>query len=233
MSALLLAPTAREAHAMGPEVVVCGAAAVVGERIGRVLDELRPPAIVLAGVCGGLDPSLSPGDLVLARSVVVPGRPELVPASPILDKVRGALRRSDWSFVTAPLLSVERPLGSRSEKTDVWNATGAAGVDMESYAVAAAARERGIPWIVLRAVLDAAGSELPASLRSWTGEGDEPGMLTVATARPWEWPAYLGLAFAWRRAAATLRTAAPVAVTALNEALRLQAASPAISLSSR
>jgi nucleoside phosphorylase len=217
---------------MGPEVVVCGAAAVARERIGRVLDEIRPSAIVLAGVCGGLDPSLSPGDLVLARSVLVPGRPELVPASPLLDTVRGALRRSGWPFVTAPLLTVERPLGSRREKTDVWNATGAAGVDMESHAVAAAARERGIPWIVLRAVLDPAGSELPVSLRSWTGEGDEPTVLAVAATRPWEWSAYLRLAFAWRRAAAALRAAAPTAAAALSAAPQ-QGAAPAVTLSSR
>lgn len=213
MNVLLVAPTSREARAIGREVHACGAGSMAPQTVARLLDDTRPAVIVLAGVCGGLDPSLSPGDLVLACRLIAPGRPEIAPETSLLDTVRGALRRSAWPFVTAPLVSVERPLASRADKTDTWNATGAAGVDMETYAVAAAAQERGIAWIALRAVLDPAGTALPRSLRFWTPEG-EPWLIAAAAIRPWEWPGYARLALAWRAATRSLRLALPAVAQA-------------------
>jgi adenosylhomocysteine nucleosidase len=233
MKIALLAPTAREAAVIGAEAIVCGAATAAWDHAGRLLDELRPHALIVAGVCGGLDPSLAPGDLVLARTLMRADRPEVVPEAALLGMAREALRHSGRPFVTAPLLCVERPLASRGEKTVVWNATGAAGVDMESYAVAEAARARGIPWIALRAVVDPADASLPASIRVWSREEDETRLIARAAARPWEWLAYVRLALAWRAAASSLRAAAPLVAAALNEAGRHRAAPPTFTASVR
>ncbi len=209
MNVLLLAPTAREARAVGGTARVCGAASRAQETVARLLDDVRPVVIVLAGVCGGLDPSLTPGDLIVARRVVAMGRPELVPELPLLDTVRGELRRSGRPFVTAPLLSVERPLGSCAEKTQARNATGAAGVDMETYAIAAAAHERSIAWVAIRAVLDPARLALPPSLHAWSGSEAESRLIVATAVRPWEWPQYARLALAWRAAVRSLRQVVP------------------------
>ncbi len=220
MTTLIVAPTAREARAIGASVVACGAGERARDAAARLLDKVRPAAVVLLGVCGGLDPSLAPGDLVVARSVLALEGRELVPAVSLVEGVRAALRRRRFSFVTAPLLTVERLLAGRRQKAEVWNATGAAGVDMESYWVAEAACDRGVPWIALRAVLDASAVSLPGAMRAWTGEGDERRALASAAARPWEWPAYLRLALAWRSALRSLRGAMPVVVAAVEERLR-------------
>jgi hypothetical protein len=44
-------------------------------------------------------------------------------------------------------------------------ASGAIAVDMESYAVAQAAAQAGVPWLALRAIVDPAGTSLPAFAR--------------------------------------------------------------------
>ncbi|HXH84250.1 MAG TPA: hypothetical protein VNN07_15195 [Candidatus Tectomicrobia bacterium] len=220
MTTLIVAPTAREARAIGASVIACGAGERARESAARLLDEVRPAAVVLLGVCGGLDPSLMPGDLVLARRVLASDGRELAPEIALVDGVRAALRRRGFSFVTAPLLTVDRPLAGRRPKAEVWNATGAAGVDMESYSVAEAACERSVPWIALRGVLDASEASLPTAIRNWTGEGDERRALANAAARPWEWPAYLRLALAWRSALRSLREAMPVVTAAVEEWLR-------------
>lgn len=219
MNVLVMAPTAREARAIGAGVVACGAAALARPGAGRLLDDLKPAAVVLVGVCGGLDPSLAPGDLVLARRVVAFDGRELAADASLVDGVRTALRRQGLAFVTAPLLTVERPLAGRRRKTEVWNATGAAGVDIESYAIAEAACERAVPWVALRAVLDSSQCSLPGSMRAWTSEGDERRALVHAAARPWEWPGYLRLALAWRAAVRQLRRATHPAAAAVEEAL--------------
>ena len=64
------------------------------------------------------------------------------------------------------LVTVDRPLVAAAEKA-AWAARigdGSAAVDMESAAWARAAAARGIPYIVVRAVSDAADEELPGYL---------------------------------------------------------------------
>lgn len=59
-------------------------------------------------------------------------------------------------FVTVPLV-----LWRAREKGEVAAATGAVGLDMESAAVGAAARERQIPFVIIRAVSDLVDEDLP------------------------------------------------------------------------
>ena len=214
MTALVVAPTGREARAAGERAVACGAGAGAGPAVARFFRDARPSLVVLVGVCGALDPSLRPGDLVLARRVLGSSRPELYCAAPLLDAVRSELRRSGLPFVTSALLTVERPLASLREKADAWNASGAAAVDMESYAVAAAAGDAGTPWVIVRSVVDPASAALPASLRGWRSEADDRAAARAAVLRPWEWPAYLRLAWALREATRALHQATPLVIAA-------------------
>ncbi|GBD22890.1 hypothetical protein HRbin29_00536 [bacterium HR29] len=215
MSVLVVAPTEREARAIRG-ARACGAGHAAGEGLVRFLEAERPEAVLVAGWCGGLDPSLAPGDVVLGRSVSAPGRTELRPRPLLLEAARRELRRRrGLRFVSSRLLTVERPAAGRSEKVDLWNEFGAAGVDMETYALVEELEGRGIPWLVIRVVLDPAGWELPRSLTTWTAEGDEREALRRALLRPWEWPAYARLARAAPRAERALRRAAAIVARAL------------------
>lgn len=214
MRPLLITPTQREARALGRPAIVCagaGAAHAIPE-----LRRTRPiDVLIIVGVCGGLDPSLAPGGIILARSVSTPDGPELAPDPRVFDAVRRAMRARNTPFVSSRLLTVDRPAVSRAEKTALWNTHGAAGVDMETHDLAAAAAQSGIPWLAVRAVLDPIGSALPAPLRVWRAESDERDILGAIVRRPWEWPAVARLAWRMRAACRALRAALDVAIPAV------------------
>ena len=212
MRVLLLTPMSREARALGAEV--CGTGAAAGAHVERRLAGGGYDAVVLAGVCGGMDPSLGAGSVVLARRVLSATAAPLEPRPELLEEMRTRLRARRVPFVAASLLTVDRPLATPSARTDAWNTHGAAGVDMETYAVAAAAERAGLPWIALRTVLDPAGSSLPDSLANWSNDGDERAIIRAALRRPLEWPAYVRLALQMRSAMASLKRAAPIVVRA-------------------
>lgn len=217
MSVLVVAPTSREARAV-PGARPCGAGAEAAQGLARLLDALRPSAVVVVGVCGGLDPSLVSGDVVLARSLVSRGQLELRPPMTAFDAVRREFRRRGLPFVSSRLLTVDRPAAATEEKVDLWNEFGAAGVDMESYPLGSLLAARGVPWLVVRVVLDPAGSRLPPSLAAWQRESDGGAALRTAALRPWEWLDYVRLARAWPRAARSLRRASRVAARSLASA---------------
>ena len=122
--------------------------AVRGRRVGMGARELPvgDGPVVIAGLCGALDPSLRPGDLVVAAEVRGDGEP--VRCETDLAEALGAR--------VGPIVSVDRIAG-RGEK-DALRETGALAVDMESYWLARGAGAR--PVAVVRAVVDRADRRL-------------------------------------------------------------------------
>lgn len=216
MTVLVVTPTNREARTV-PGAVASGAGAAAREGLLRLLEGQRPPAVLLAGWCGGLDPSLAPGDIILAREALST-RQELRPSPLLFDTARREFRHRHLRFVSSRLLTVDQPVATPVEKIALWNEFGAAGVDMETAALAEILEGRGIPWLAVRVVLDSAHWGLPSSLASWAMEGDERTALRRALFRPWEWWAYLRLARAIGPAQRSLRRAATVARRALESA---------------
>lgn len=231
MRVLYVAPMVREARATGAEA--CGAGAHAGEYVDQQLRDGAYDAVVIAGVCGGLDPSLTPGAVIIARRALdVNGRGIDVDTR-VLDAVRAALRARRAPFVSASLLSVDAPLAGKVARTDAWNTHGAAGVDMETYGVAAAAMRHGVAWMAVRVVLDPAGSSLPASLAGWRGEAGEKEIMRTALRRPLEWPAYVRLMLQMRAATKALGRSAPAvrdAVASLDAAVGASRTVEAIAL---
>lgn len=212
MRVLLVSPMRREAAAVSGAVISgagAAAAAFVDDRLrGEGYD-----LVVLAGVCGGLDPSLAPGSLIVGRRVVAPGGGEHVPDERLLESVRQALR-GRMPFVSSALLTVDRPVESVAARRDAWNEYGAAGIDMETFGVGSAAERHGVPWLALRTVVDPASATLPSSLARWRGDEDERAVVRAALARPHEWLAYARLAWQMRAALKSLRAAIPIALAA-------------------
>jgi len=117
----------------------------------------RVKALLSFGLCGGLDPALTPGMIVIAHEIVLPeGGAFLFDkgwAEAVAARVPGAR--------IAPILGVKTPAITPDEKRALFVRHGAAAVDMESRGVAEAAREAKIPFVALRAVADPAGRALP------------------------------------------------------------------------
>ena len=154
MSLLVLAPMAIEEAAlrtksrvlrtgMGPERARIAAARALAIDAGSV---------AIAGLCGGVDPALRPGDVVCANelrcedgtTVAISGAEELAATA----------RRHGLRAHVGPLVSSDRIL-SPAERSSL---DGALAVDMESAWLAESAGGR--PLAVLRVVVDQAGRRL-------------------------------------------------------------------------
>lgn len=135
--------------------VVSGAGIVAAGRAATALLEGHSPALLVsAGFAGGLDPALARGAVVLATGTVRGGAPRF-PLARLASLLPAA--STDVDIVT-----VDSIVATIAAKRDLRAATGAAIVDMETHAVAAAAAK--IPCASVRIVSDAAGDELPADI---------------------------------------------------------------------
>jgi 4-hydroxy-3-methylbut-2-enyl diphosphate reductase len=113
---------------------------------------IDPSAVVVAGVAGGVHPSLRPGDVVVASEVRGPHKRVMLRAgAPLVAE----LRRMGLRVRSGPMLSRETLVGGADEREQLAE-TGALAVDMESAEVAAAFAERGIPVAVVRVIVDTA-----------------------------------------------------------------------------
>jgi len=136
-------------------------AAVLKDRWPLLVEGLDRPLVVSAGLCGGLDPALATGDLVIPREVLGPAgaRFDLGPSP------RGPARaQGSAASPRGALVSTLELAATPAEKAALRARTGAAAVDMESAAIVSAAVSAGAPWLVVRAVSDAAGDAVPREL---------------------------------------------------------------------
>jgi len=183
-----LAAEARIARRLGHPVAIGGGAAAGAESAARRLVADGVTALLSFGLCGGLDPALQPGALLIPEAVLDGGT--RYATSPTIAARFGAMT-SDL------VLGGAQAAATAAEKRRLRDATGAAAIDLESGAVARVAAEAGLPFAVLRAVCDPAGQDLPpAALGALDGNG-AIGFLRVLAAlagRPVELPALLVLA---------------------------------------
>jgi len=132
-------------------------------RLQMLLDELdagRFRAVISFGLAGGLDPALSPGDLVIADQII--SRTKTWQANPVLATVlQSALSASGTKPLRSSLAGVDATVMDPASKAALRAATGAAAVDMESHVVATYATSRNLPWASLRAICDPAMRALP------------------------------------------------------------------------
>ncbi|MBI4736763.1 MAG: hypothetical protein HY766_12040 [candidate division NC10 bacterium] len=122
------------------------------------------------GFAGGLAETLCAGDVVCPAAVLLDdGRTgRSFGVAPAQTAVRAALAAAGLRIHDGPLLTVDDPLRTPEVKRAAHRRTGAVAVDMEAAGVAEAARDLGIPWLAIKAVVDAAGETLPAFLAGCT-----------------------------------------------------------------
>jgi adenosylhomocysteine nucleosidase len=151
-----------------------------------------------AGCAGGLVPWLRAGDVVAADSVVpfdAAGRPGgVLPAEAEGLAAWAAVR--GFRVQVGPLAVTQDISWTLAAKTAA-AATGALAVDMESAAVAAAARARSIPFVGLRVVLDELDDDLgfiADVVDAATGEPRVGRALAMVAPRPWLWRRVIRLA---------------------------------------
>jgi len=206
-----LAAEARIARRIGWRAVAAGGDA---ERTRRAMAQLvgdGARALVSFGICGGLDPALSPGALILPQVVTSEdGRRRRVDAA-LRSVLAAVLGRARVVALDGDVLGAARAADTPSLKAALHRQSGAIAVDLESHLVADAAAAAGLPFAVLRAVADPAERALPpAALIGLKATGRPAlGRILWSLARqPAQLPALLQLGRDTRRALATLGRAA-------------------------
>ena len=167
--------------------------------------------LISFGVCGGLDPELRPGDLVLADTVLTDDGTRHPASAEQRALLEARLAGLALRIAAGPLLGQDRPLSNAADKAARFAASGALAVDMESLGVARAAEAAGLPFLVVRAVADPAGRSLPRAALKAIGPDGRLKLVSALAAmylRPWESPALVRLAYETRLAFDTLEKVA-------------------------
>jgi adenosylhomocysteine nucleosidase len=176
----------------------------------RAADAADAGLYLSVGCAGALDPTLRAGDLVLADRIVPLDRTGRIRAAVPVDPTGIAV----WSMArgiavrVGSVASSPVVLGSADAKRDAAR-HGALVVEMESAAVAAAARARGLPCAVVKVVLDEAGDAVgfPGGevIDPETGDMDVARGVAALAVRPHWWPRAVRLARQQRVAERRLR----------------------------
>jgi adenosylhomocysteine nucleosidase len=145
---------------------VSGANAGRAEAIAQGFLDEGARAIISAGLCGGLDPALRSGDLVIAERVVSASG-DVVLAD---KRLAAAVAREPARRVA--IFGSDEIVDSIEKKQALFRRYASETVDMESHGAARAAAKANIPFIAVRAVADGASRALPkAALKAVTPSG--------------------------------------------------------------
>lgn len=140
-------------HELGDRVRSSGVPVLItgmGQRnaetsLNRYLEQNRPTAVFTCGFAGSLNPVHKRGDILFAHD------PEIQIAEALSARSAKAAR-----FRLSPQV-----IASAEEKAMLFALTGADAVEMESVAIRAICKKRGIPSATIRVVLDEADEDLP------------------------------------------------------------------------
>jgi adenosylhomocysteine nucleosidase len=190
-----------------------------------VLASYQVTAMISIGFSGALEGRLEVGDLVLASEMMGllgPGDQEIEPT--VYQANRGLLRAATEAIGATPLRvvlgsTVTTPgiIATPAGRQGLGRQTGAVAVDMESYWIARAASDRGLPFLAVRVISDAQEDLLPPLDQILDAYGNpEARRLAVHLIRePGSLVALVKLARNARRARRTLATGVACAVAAL------------------
>ncbi len=170
-------------------------------------------ALLSWGVAGGLVVGLAPGTLVLPHQIIDADRNRFLADEAWRERIYAHVMRdlvvSEGALIEGLSVVVD-PL----QKQNLAQTSGAVAVDMESAAIAQAARQAGVPFVAVRVVVDTPDMHVPCSAIRAT---DEFGRLHVARllfalfTRPADLSALIRLGQGFRAAQATLETIARLA----------------------
>lgn len=153
----------------GPDLAV--------EAMTAAMKNIRPDALISAGVCGGLEPGLRIADVFVGREVSFRGR-----------SFSCTQPRTLKRFISGVLICHDRVVVTAEEKGRLAG-EGFAAVDMESGPVAARAAHDGLPFYCIRAVSDLADENLAIDfndMRDSAGRFSNARIVRAALANPFQ-----------------------------------------------
>jgi adenosylhomocysteine nucleosidase len=151
-----------------------------------LLERFAPRGLVSAGFAGALGADLKVGDLVLAESILhyqpetgvligVPDPPPFLPLETLLAHLRAAGLPAFQGTFIAPAGII-----SKGEHAPAVAHLPHPVLELESAPLARLAAARGLPFLALRAITDAATEEIPAFIARAVSRSTPPGLLDAA-----------------------------------------------------
>jgi len=137
----------------------------------------RPEAVVHTGYCGAASPALAAGDLIVADAVVDSINHRRVPCDEnLVARARKILKEKAMRGSFGDLVTVEETAASPHDKAYLATRHSSVGVDMESSELASACAGAGIPFVVVRAVLDPLDYHIPDIADAIDEDGSTDGL---------------------------------------------------------
>ena len=142
------------------------------EACRAVIEGCNPEAVISIGFAGGVDPDVKGGDLIVGEKVyhldprALAGnggaaKPRcLSPDTSLLEAATLVLRDEPIPAHSGDLITVPEVAGPIAKQW-IWSRIPAKAVEMESYWIAEAMGEKGIPFLAVRAATDEQNDPLP------------------------------------------------------------------------
>jgi adenosylhomocysteine nucleosidase len=125
-----------------------------------------PQALVSFGFAGGLLPGMAPGTLIIGAQLVRAMGSRHTPVDAdhtLVEQFVAATRGTGLLVRQGRMITTPHPVADTLSKAELAHKSGACAVDMETAGIAEVAREAGLPWVAVRAVVDTAEENLPAA----------------------------------------------------------------------
>jgi adenosylhomocysteine nucleosidase len=149
------------ANGAGPKLASRAAEVAIRAVKGAELSSSQLEAVVSTGYCGGLDPALQLGEIMIAEAVLDAATQEQFPCG----TVEGVPARG-------LVLSQDRIALDAVEKARLFRESGAVAVEMEAAGVAARSKRAGLPFYCIKVISDTATESFALDLnRMRTTEG--------------------------------------------------------------
>ncbi len=127
----------------------------------RLIDQ-GVSALVSWGIAGGLNPTLYAGCLIIPRNVIAADGSVYPTDTAWRERLSGSLA-ARVAVNDGDLAECDSIIADKPKKLKILAQTGAAGIDMESAAVAREAVKAGIPFLAVRAIADTLEAPVPVS----------------------------------------------------------------------
>jgi adenosylhomocysteine nucleosidase len=170
----------------GTLVAVSGIGTAAAAIAAQRLVDAGVNALVSWGLAGGLDPTLTAGTICLPCVVLAQGGESYATDPRFREILRSAIAArgaaaggtvaggtvAGGTVAGGKLLTSAQAIDAIAAKARAFLETGAVAVDMESAGVAAVAARRGLPFIAVRVIVDAAGDAVPEVALAASREGE-------------------------------------------------------------
>jgi adenosylhomocysteine nucleosidase len=200
-------PSTPPKHAEKPLLSISGIGPEAAHTAAASLVKHGATALLSWGCAGALSNKLEPGDLLLPHTILTEDNQTLHPheiwRKRLVTQFSNALEWHDDILVES-----NKMVSGIEEKQTMAHVSGAVAVDMESAAIGRVASQAGIPFIVIRAVVDSAGEELPpciAETMSSRGLLQMRKLLPTLILQPALWPKLIRLSWHFHAATRTLK----------------------------